>query len=255
MANGSSTFSPSRNAGNGETGAITASTASTPARNRAQSERALSAPLNSMRHNSQRSTHKFPNNAAFALISKPFAACVAIHSGESFRSRRTCCIAHAVVSRQVRTRLRSRDDVIACNGGIRRWQTDLAHFAALAPQFLDGARNQLGGFARRIAHILARQSKLQSGNWFVERRRIFRERRRSRGRIGRIVSCDHAQKRRCVFHRACEGADVIERTGEGREPITRNAPIRRHGSHHATEGRRMADGSTGVGAEECMAVP
>ena len=55
-----------------------------------------------------------------------------------------------------------------------------------------------------------------------------------------FVSRDHAQKRGCVFHRACEGTDVIERTRESREPIKRDTrPYVGMATTHAAERGRL----------------
>ena len=46
-----------------------------------------------------------------------------------------------------------------------------------------------------------------------------------------------------------EGADMVERTGEGRQPIARNPPVGGGDAHHPAEGSRLADGASGIGAE------
>ena len=46
-----------------------------------------------------------------------------------------------------------------------------------------------------------------------------------------------------------ERADVIERAGEGDQPVARDAAVGRRDADHAAERRRLADGAAGVRAE------
>ena len=122
MANGSSTFSPSRKAGNGETGAITASTVSNALREIARNQRAHFLRLQIICVIIARAQHiSAQHDAALALRAEAFAACVAIHLGQRAGVRGARSVAHAVIARQVRAGFRRGDDVIAGDGVIGRW--------------------------------------------------------------------------------------------------------------------------------------
>ena len=62
------------------------------------------------------------HNAAFHLLSEPFAARLFIQREELFRGFGSVSVSHTVVSRQIRARLRWRDDVIGGDGvfGMRK---------------------------------------------------------------------------------------------------------------------------------------
>ena len=85
-------------------------------------------------------------------------------------------------------------------------------------QPLHGARDQRRRFRScKSLQILARQAELQPFHVAVERGRIIRHGRGRRSGIAWVAAGDHAQQRRGILHRAREGADVIERTGERRQ--------------------------------------
>ena len=156
-------------------------------------------------------------------------------------------VAHAVVARQIGAGFGRRDDVVARDRVVGRRQADLPHLAA---ELLQTARRRV---AIRSPVSLVKsfrysrgQSELQPFYVAVEQRGIIRHRSIGRRGIARIAPGDHAEQRGRVLHAAGERSDVIERTGEGRQPVARNAAVGRRHAHHAAERRRLPDRAAGV---------
>ena len=87
-----------------------------------------------------------------------------------------------------------------------------------------------------------------------------RERRAARAGRGevesqRVVAGDHVEERGGVGHGGREGADLVERAGEGDEAVARHGPVGGLHAHHAAQRGRLADRPAGVGAEGQRAQP
>ena len=160
--------------------------------------------------------------------------------------------AHAIKSREVGRSLRRRDHVIGGNRifGVR--QRNRLHLAARLAQpvqrSLDGRANLR---VQPLAEVLRRNTDAQTLHRFCQRAHIISNRPVGAGRILCILSGENAQHRGRVAHVGCERPHAIQRRSEGDQPVARDAPICRQHADHATEGRRLANRSAGVGAQRC----
>ena len=63
------------------------------------------------------------------------------------------------------------------------------------------------------------------------------------------MAADHIVQQCRVEHGAGDGADLVERGGEGDRTITGHPAVGRLDAHRTGDGSGLADGSTGVGAQ------
>ena len=69
------------------------------------------------------------------------------------------------------------------------------------------------------------------------------------GGIAGVGSCDHLEQFGHISNAAGKGTHLIQGTGEGHQAPTADAAIGGLEAHHATERRRLANGTTGVGTK------
>ena len=72
---------------------------------------------------------------------------------------------------------------------------------------------------------------------------------RDRGRFPRVVAGDDVHQDGAVLHVLREGADLVQRRGEGDQAVAGDPAVGRLHPDDAAEGRRLADGAARVGAE------
>ena len=80
----------------------------------------------------------------------------------------------------------------------------------------------------------------------VESRHIIRYRSQGRGGIHLIAPGDHLQKPGRIPHRTRKRADMVQRTGECRQSVARDAAIGRRDAGDSAERRRLPDRSAGI---------
>ena len=230
MASGSSTFSPSLNAGKGETGATMASTSSKRIRKIARDQGAHFLRFQVVRIIVSRTQHvSAQHDAALTLGAEAFAACVAVHIGEGVAGRRAEGVANAVVAGQIGAGLGGRDDVVAGDGVVGGRQADLAHLAA--QRFRAGRRRWRSGRRFRWSSPLRYSTGSPSFKPFTLPSRCGRI--VGHGRVGRGgIAADRARRSRAAAWRHPSRC--------GRRVRCDRANWRRRSARSAKRGRRWA---------------
>ena len=164
-----------------------------------------------------------------------------------FRARR---IADAVVTRQIRTGLGGGDDVVAGDRVLRGRQADFANFAAQLSRAVQRPWRSGRPFRSPVlrntraagrSSCPSRCHPVAPDNPAPGRRPRWRPSRRGR----RSFASSSAASRTVRAKRA----DVIERAGECHQAVARNAAVGRRDAHYAAEGRRLPNGSAGIGSQ------
>ena len=158
-------------------------------------------------------------------------------------------VAHAVVAREVARRFGGRDQVV-------RTEPE----ATLGNRQLDDRR---AGFAKASPRALRRPTTSSSAPSISSRTRPIRfpatpvvdarhQRRRGFGqrrRVPRVVSGDHFEQQRGVGDVVRERTDLVERAGEGDEPVARDQSVRRLHPDHSAERGGLTNRTAGVRAK------
>src|SRR5262249_44357327 len=149
-------------------------------------------------------------------------------------------VTNAVESGEVRTGFGRRDNIVGGGGivGVRQ-----AYFDSFSAKLLELLHGSLDGVVylrvEATDHIFPGDSDFQAFDIPIECAGIIRHWFRNAGRIERIDPADGFEQSRGVANILCEGADLVERRGEGDQAVARNASVGRFKSDTSTERGRL----------------
>ena len=186
------------------------------------------------------------HDAALALRAEALFPSNAVHICQSASGLGTARIAHAVITRQVRAGLRRTDDVVASHriSGVR--QRDLADLASQLLERGDRCLDHVARVAREAVEELLRYTDLHSADVPVECRHVIRNRSERRGGIHLVASRHYLKQPRGIAHRPRKRPDMVERAGERRQSVARDAAICRRYAGYSAERRRLANRPAGI---------
>ena len=178
--------------------------------------------------------------------------------GEDVALAEPRAVADAVVAGEVGRRLGRRDDVVGREAVVRVRQADVLDRRARPPR----ARRPPRGRAPRPPAPCRPRSTRAAGRGACHgarprprRRRpaarssVGRHRLGRRGRVAVVATGDGVQQRRRVPDVARERPDLVERAGEGDDPVAADPAVGRLEPDDAAQRRRLADRAAGVGAD------
>src|ERR1700722_6283086 len=159
-------------------------------------------------------------------------------------------VVHAIVAGQVARRLRGCDEIIGRDRVRGAGQRNFTHRSAKSLVNLESsadgllnlhiepftevlARNADGQRLYRFVHCLAVR-----GNGFVDA-----------GAVARVVASDGFQQQGRVGEIVSQGADLIERAGEGNQAVARYTAVGRLEPNDAAQAGRLSNGTARVSAE------
>ena len=188
------------------------------------------------------------HDAALAFHPEKLSPRLCIHFREcgGFRPGR---ITYAVIARQVRTRLRRADDVIATDRIRCMRQAHFFHFTSKLPQDIKPGMNLVPGLRLQSLEILLGDPDLHALYRFPHLGLIVVYGRKCAGRIEFIAAGNCLKNRSCIGNASCKGPNVIKTAGECNQPIAAHAPVGRRHTHYAAKGRGLTNGSACIGAK------
>ena len=158
-------------------------------------------------------------------------------------------VADAVVAGQVGGGLRRRDEVVGGEAVGELGHRDLLHLRPGVGQGVGGLLHPRRHVGRAAVHQVAAQPDPDPLRPAVHRGQGRLGRRGQRRAVERVVPGQDVEEERGVLHRRRERADLVERAGEGHQPVARDAPVGGLHPDHAAQRGGLADGPARVGAE------
>ena len=159
-------------------------------------------------------------------------------------------VADPVVARQVRRRLRRRDQVVGGQRVVRVGQGHVVHAGAERGQPVDRrADRRLHVGFHAIPERPVDHADAQAVDAVLDRAEVVRYLCVQAGGVARILAGERPEQHGRVAHAARERADRVERRRERDQPVPADQPVRRFQPDHAAERRRLPDGAAGVGAQ------
>ena len=163
----------------------------------------------------------------------------------------------AVVAGEIARRLARRDDVIRGDAvlGVRERHVDdrRAQRLILPDGRIDGGLHLRVHPGRQLEFL--GDADAQPFHGLLQIGQIIGHGRRNAGGVLGIVPADDVHEQRGVGDGPAERADLVERAGEGDQPIPADAAVGGLETDQAAQRRRLADRAAGVGAERRAAHP
>ena len=161
-------------------------------------------------------------------------------------------VAHAVVAREVRRRLRRRDEVVRGDAVGRRRHRHRVDLGARRFQRRPPRRAPRRAPPARCRR--SRSSRRRCRRATPTRPRRARRRASGAGRAidvesQRVVTADRLEQQRGVLDRRRERPDLVERRRERDQPVARHDAVGRLHADHTAQRRGLADRAAGVGAQ------
>ena len=180
---------------------------------------------------------------------KPASRVRRVHGGDVVAGDAQA-VAHAVVPREVRRRLRRRDHVVRRQPVARARH---AHPVDGRARLLQRAR----GAVDRVEHLrlepLALDQLVDDGDAQAVDPAVDHRQHRlvggvDGGGVHPVVPGDHVEQQRRVAHRGGERPDLVERARERHQPVARHEAVGGLHADDAAQRGRLADRAAGVGA-------
>src|SRR5882724_13201618 len=189
------------------------------------------------------------DDAPFHFGAETGAASFAVHAEESWI---VCAeaVADAVIAGEIRRGFGGGDDVVGGDGVIGVGHADVDEFAA------EGFEKGDAGFdfgadagVHAFGEVVFGNADAETFDGLRDFGCVVRDLRRGGSGVARVAAGNCLEDGGDIANVGGEGADAVERRGEGDEAVAGDAAVAAHHGGDAAEGAGLADGATGVGAE------
>src|SRR5262249_23921095 len=185
------------------------------------------------------------------LVSEPFVPRARVQGANVAVAGGAEPVADAVVAREVRGRLRGRDQVVARQPEVHRARQ--AALLDLGAELTRAAKRRVDLLGDTGLDAFGLVELLRDADPYTLQilgfGQLDRFRQLDRGRVAGVAPGDRPVEKRTVAHRLGDWADLVEARRERDDAVTADGPVGRTQSDDAAERRRLLDGAARVRAQ------